>query len=317
MYSLAHDIRVGNYRLGLVEKVDIHRSVELLADTATINLPESEYNQRLELEKRIKRGDPVDIFLGYKETGLVLEFSGYVQRVSTDKRSTTLICEDELFSFRKAIPNKLFKKISLKKLLEELTNAIGGGYSISCSYEWVYDKFVWHNATAYDALKKIQEECGADVYLKGKELHIHPPAEKMGKTVKYDFALNVESANLSYKTAEDKKIQVVVKALLPDGKVREVELGTTGGDKVEVKCPTSDLASMKKRGEAELLRRTYDGYDGSITTWLVPYIEPSDAVELHDEDYSEQDGAYFVTSVKTSFSSSGGKREITLGFRLS
>ena len=66
MYSLTHDIRIGDYRLGLVEKVDIHRSVELLADTATITLPESEYNQRLELEKRIKRGDRVDIFLGYK-----------------------------------------------------------------------------------------------------------------------------------------------------------------------------------------------------------------------------------------------------------
>lgn len=110
---------------------------------------------------------------------------------------------------------------------------------------------------------------------------------------------------------------MVVKALLPDGKVRQVEVGTTGGDKVEGKCPTSDEASMRRRGESELLRRTYDGYDGTITGWLIPECKPSDTVTLHDEDYPEQDGSYFVRSVKTSFSSQGGKREITLGFRLS
>lgn len=316
MLTMIHDIQVGEHRLGLLEKVEIHSSVELLADTAIITLPASEYNKRLRIERELHRGDSVIIRLGYEETGLVEEFAGYLQRISTDKGSLTLYCEDELFLFRKPVPNKSYKRVSLRTMLEDLCKAIGN-YDLSCSYDWTYDKFVWHNATAYDVLSKVREECGADIYLVGKTLHVHPPAESIGKEHYYDFSLNVETAELSYKRAEDKKLQVVVKALLPDGKVREVEVGSTGGDKVEIKSPTSDEASMRLRGEAELLRRSYDGYDGSITTWLVPECKAGDSAKLRDEDYPEQDGVYFVTSVKTSFSSGGGKREITLGFRLS
>lgn len=317
MYTMNYDIRLGDYRLGMLDKVEVHRSVELLADTATITLPASEYNRRLEVESRIKRGDKVSIAFGYEEVGIVQEFEGYIQRISSDKGSLTIYCEDELFAFRKAVPDEVFKKIPLKSLLERLTNALGEGYSVSCSYEWTYDKFVFHKATAYDVLKKVQEECGADIYLLGKVLHVHPPGEVLGKERFYDFALNVEKCELSYQRAEDKKLQIVVKALLPDGKVREVELGTAGGDKIELKSPTSDEASMRRRGEAELLRRSYDGYEGTITTWLVPECQPSDTAVLRDKEYPEKDGAYFVRSVKTTFSASGGKREITLGFRLS
>lgn len=317
MYTMAYDIRVGDYALGMLDKVEVHKSVELLADTATITLPASEHNRRLEIEQHIKRGDKIAVRFGYLETGLELEFEGYVQRISSDKGSLTLYCEDELFVFRKAIPDEVFKKVPLKTILERCTNALGEGYEVSSSYEWTYDKFTFHKATAFDVLKKVQEESGADIYLIGKTLHVHPPGEVVGKERFYDFELNVEECELSYRRAEDKKLQVVVKALLPDGKVREIELGTSGGDKIEVKSPTSDEASMRRRGESELLRRTFDGYDGTISTWLIPQCLPGDTAVLHDREYPEKDGEYFVRAVKTSFSKEGGKREITLGFRLS
>lgn len=317
MYTMQYDIRVGDFQLGMLEKVEIHRSVELLADTATITLPASEYNHRLRIEDKVHRGDSVSIRLGYEEIGLALEFEGYLQRISTDGGSITLYLEDELFSFRKAIPNAVHKQIPLKALLRKLCDAVGEGYEVACSYEWTYDKFVIHSATAFDVLKKVQEESGADIFLRGKTLHVHPPGEVIGKERHYDFRYNIEKSDLSYKRAEDKKIQVIVKALLPDGKVREIEVGTTGGDKVELKSPTSDEASMRRRAESELLRRSFDGYEGTITTWLTPECYPSDIAHLRDEDYPEKDGAYFVRSVKTAFSREGGKREITLGFRLS
>lgn len=103
---------------------------------------------------------------------------------------------------------------------------------------------------------------------------------------------------------------------MPDGKVKEVEVGTPGGEKKEVKCATSDLASMKARGETELKRRNYDGYEGSITGWLIPECVPGDTVKLHDGDYPKKDGEYFVQAVTTEFSESGGKRKIELGFRV-
>ena len=184
-------------------------------------------------------------------------------------------------------------------------------------YSWTYNKFVINNATGYDVLKKVQEECGADIYLQDDTLHIHPPGEKVGVECFYDFSMNVEEDNLTYHRAEDKKIQVVVKALMPDGTVKEIETGSTGGDKIEIKCATNDEASMKARGELEVKRRSFDGYEGSITGWLIPVCRPGDSVTLHDADYPYKDGCYFVTAVTTEFGKSGGKRKINLGFRLS
>lgn len=314
---MRYDIQVGGYRLGMLEKVEISRSVELLADTAVITLPAAEYNVALDVESKIRRGDSVVISLGYEETGMVEEFRGWVQRVGTDSGAITLECEDDLFKFRVGLKDQQKTGISLKDLLKLVVDGIGGGYDIDCSYSWTYEKFVINSATGFDVLKKVQEESGADIYIQGKTLHVHAPGEKVGKDVIYDFALNVQSCDLTYRRADERKVQVIVKAVMPDGKVKERHYGSTGGDKVTVKCATSDDASMKLRGESEHKRLTFDGYDGSITTWMVPYIQPGDCADLHDVDYEYKNGRYYVRAVKTEFGSSGGTREIELGFRLS
>ena len=317
MYTLDFEVKIGEFYLGMVESITIHKSVELLADTCEIVLPAARLNKALEVEEQIKRGDEVSVSIGYKEVGIKEEFKGYLQRISTDGGSIKLFCEDDLFQFRKDLPNEELKKISLSDLLSKVVKGIGKNYKVDCSYTWVYDKFVIRDATGYDVLKKVQEECGADIYLKDGVLHIHPPGEVVGKERFYDFAVNIEEAELSFRRAEDKKVKVVVKAILPDGKVKEIEVGSTGGEKVEVKCHASDTASMKARGEAEVKRRTFDGYDGSITTWLIPECNPGDTASIHDGDYTYKDGTYFVRSVTTEFSEGGGKRKVELGYRLS
>lgn len=317
MYTLDFEVKIGEFYLGMVDSIIIHKSVELLADTCEIVLPAARLNKALEIEEQIKRGDEVSVSIGYKEVGIKEEFKGYLQRISTDGGSIKLFCEDDLFQFRKDLPNEELKKISLSDLLSKVVKGIGKNYKVNCSYTWVYDKFVIRDATGYDVLKKVQEECGADIYLKDGVLHIHPPGEVVGKERFYDFAVNIEEAELSFKRAEDKKVKVVVKAIMPDGKVKEIEVGSTGGEKVEVKCHASDTASMKARGEAEVKRRTFDGFDGSITTWLIPECNPGDTASIHDGDYTYKDGTYFVRSVTTDFSEGGGKRKVELGYRLS
>lgn len=317
MYTMVYDIRVGHFKLGMLDRLVINKSVELLADTATVVLPAAEYNKALSVEKQLHRGDSVSIKIGYKESGLVEEFRGYLQSVSTDSGSITLNMEDDLYTLRKGIPNETHKRVKLSELLALVLTAAGSSLEINCDYEWTYEKFVIHTATAYDVLKKVQEECGADIYIQNNTLHIHPPGAVIGQNRLYDFSLNVEECDLIYRHAEDRKFKVVVKATMPDGKVKELEVGSTGGDKITVKSPTSDEASMKLRGEAELKRRSFDGYEGGITTWLIPECIPGDTAELKDRDYPEKDGRYFVKSVTTEFSKDGGKRRVELGFKLS
>ena len=255
---MRYDIRVGNYRVGMLEKVEINRSVELLADTATITLPAAEYNTALDVESKIKRGDKVTITLGYEETGMVEEFAGWVQRIGTDNGAITIECEDDLFKFRIGLEDQQKTDIKLEDLLKLVVKGIGGGYKIDCSYSWTYEKFTINSATGFDVLKKVQEESGADIYIQGDTLHVHPPGQTVGKDIIYDFAQNVQSCNLNYRRADERKVQVVVKAVTPDGKVKERHYGPTGADKVEVKCATSDDASMKLRGESERKRLTFE-----------------------------------------------------------
>jgi len=316
MFTMRFDITVGDWRLGMVEKVEVRRSVEQLSDTAIITLPGAEYNVALDVEQKIHRGDRVVINLGYEEVGMVQEFEGWLQRIGTDNGAIILECEDDLFLFRKAIPDAQLKNVTLDSLLDLVITGIGGGFKVDCSYKWTYEKFVINSSTGFDVLKKVQEESGADIYIEGDTLHIHGPGEKVGDTVIYDFFQNVQDCDLTYRRTEDRRVRVVVKALLPDGKVKEREYGTTGGDSVTVRCATSDDASMKLRGESEHKRLTFDGYDGNIVTWLVPYIKPGDTAELHDRDYQYKDGSYYVKAVETTFSASGGTRTVELGYRL-
>lgn len=178
-------------------------------------LPGARYNVALDVEKKLKRGDKVSIKLGYRETGLETEFEGWVQRISTDGGSVKLICEDDLFLFRKTLKSEVLQKVTLKKLLEHVVEGCGLEMKVNCSYEWTYAKFVINNATGYDVLKKVQEECGADIYVQEGTLEVHAPGEKVGKERYYDFGLNVESEDLTYRNAADKKVQVVVKANMP------------------------------------------------------------------------------------------------------
>lgn len=317
MLTMQYDIQVGKYRIGMLDKVEIHKSVELLSDTATITLPGAQYNVALDVEQLLMRGDTVTIRLGYAEVGLVTEFTGYLQRIGADGGNITLECEDALYKFRKSLVNEVVTNISITQLLEKVVAGIGMYYTIDCTYDWTYNKFVINNATGFDVLKKVQEESGADIYLTEGVLHVHAPGEKVGVERLYDFARNIEESDLVYRKMEDKKVCVVVKASMPDGSVKEIEVGSTGGDKISIKSPTTDIASMQSRGEAEVKRHTFDGYDGSITTWLVPECVPGDSAGIHDPDYPCKDGKYFVRSVTTTFGSDGGKRKIELGFRLS
>ncbi len=316
MFTLQFDIHIGDYTLGLLDKVEIRKSVEVLCDTATITLPAAIYNQALSVEDKVHRGDKVTIRLGYKETGLVEEFSGYVRKISTDGGSITLECEDELYQTRKSLRNEVLQNVTVQALLEHVIKECGLTLKLDNSYTWTYSQFAINYATGLDVLKKIQEECGADIYIKDGTLHVHPPGAITGKEHIYDFACNIEKEDLTYRLASDKKVLIVVKSTMPDGTVKEVEVGATGGEKVEVRCADPSPSAMKQRGEAEHRRRTYDGYEGSITGWLVPVCNPSDSVIINDYDYEQKNGAYFVQAVTTTFSKDGGKRKVELGFRI-
>lgn len=311
------DITIGKYSLQMLDAVKIRRSVEQLADTAEIVLPGLRFGKALEVEDRIARGDRVMIRLGYDGT-LEAEFAGYLQNISINGGNITLECEDELFNFRVSIPDRELVNVSLRQLVRHVADAVGGGYSVDCDYDFKYDKFVIQNATGFDVLNKVQEETLANIYLKEQTLHIHPAYTGVGQTVAYDFAANIETDDLTWMRADERRYEVHVEGIAKDGKRVEATVGTTGGDRRSVKVyGVTDPETLKRRGGEELKRLVYNGYEGSITGWLKPYVDAGWSAEIRDEDYPERKGKYFVSAVETEFSNAGGVRKIELGAKLS
>lgn len=318
MYRMSHDIVIGGQRLRLLEKVVIKRSVENLADTATITLPAYVLGRPIELGNKIQDGDGVNIALGY-DGETKMEFSGYVDDIYIGKDGIEIRCMDELWRFKNtSLKDEVLKAPRLKDVLESICQQVDPQIKINCDYDIDYEKFTIFKATAYDVLTKIHEEIKADIYFDNGELHLHPPYSVVNqKMVKLDFARNIETSDLKYIRAKDQKIEVEVTIKKPDGKKHTETYGSTGGKKVSIIAQSESKEEAKQLAENEYNARCFDGYDGSVTGWLLPYVQPAMAISLHDEDLPDRDGKYYVVATETTFSKSGGQRKITLGRRLS
>lgn len=314
---MSWNIKIGGYRLKMVEKVSIKRSVELLADTATVTLPATVFNKTISIEDKIKVGDAVEIELGYNDD-LKTEFKGYLKSIKTDGGSLTLELEDDIYLFRKSVKDEEMKDASVKKILENICSQVGG-FSVSCDYDFTYDKFVINNATGYDVLKKIQDEASPNIYLKDKVLHVHPQYAEIFGEARYDFGKNIEreGTDLKYKSEDERKFLIVVEGTDETGATVSVEKGTTGGDKMTLKLPgVSSKSSLEQKAQSVLDQKVYTGYEGSFQSWLIPYVDAGYKVAITDPDYEVKNGTYYVISVETTFSKDGGVRKVTLGKRL-
>ena len=319
-FNLDWQITVGSFALTLLESVEVHKSVDLLADTCRITLPGANYGRALQVEDQLKRGDAVKVLLGY-DGKLETEFEGYLLNVSTDDGGITLNCEDALFLMRIGVADKSFTAVTVQGIAQYLIAQTGADVELSCTLPIGYSKFVIHQATAYDVLKKLQEETAGNIFMRWNaetqkwQLNIHPPYQEVIGRVKYSFQQNIETSSLKYVRSEDKKIEVVVESVQPDGQKKEERFGTSGGEKVTIKPGRLNDASLKQRAETEYLLRMTDGYEGDVAGWLIPVVVPGFAATIEDEDYEYKDGTYYVNAVTTMVSAAGGERKVQLGFK--
>lgn len=323
MYQLQHNITFDNagrkFKLQLLHSVEIKTSSENLVDTAIIILPESVFNSVLNFEDKIGRGTKVTIELGYDQN-LVTEFVGFIVDVVNNGGTLSINCEDALFLFRKSVPDKVFKPAPVRDVLQYLIDQIDPSYKLvmDADYGITYEKFTVYQAEGYDVLKKIQEELKANIYFDTakKELHFKAPFKEEGGVVKYDMSKNVETSSLEFKKSSERKLEVTVESTSTDGTLKQVVVGTPGGEKINMKVGAMSEGDMRKVAETALNQRNADRYEGNITTWLVPFVAPTFRAKFKDLDYPKQDGAYYVKSVDTSFSDGGGKRTVTFGIKL-
>lgn len=323
-----------------VTSVRVSHSVENLVSTATIELPSTCYKKKLKSSQRVSKGQSVSIYLGYDDAN-VLEFEGYVAKVSEKGGGIEVECEDVMFFFRQtAMDNKELGNPSVKDVLLEViakvnaTGVLDGPLSLDCGLNYKYDKFVFQNASAFDVLKKVQDETHACIYIDDwGQLCVRPRyIDVNGSDVRYSFQRNIckDGLSLTWRDSRTTKLLVEVQG---KGKVETtgkdgkktvlkqttvvVSAGEVGGDKITEKITgITDKKTLQSIAEDMYRHKNYTGFEGSFGTWLRPVAHAGDFAILRDEEDPSRDGKYYITSVDTVFSSAGGKRTIKLGHKV-
>lgn len=323
MFVMTHEIKIDGKIIPLITAVSVKMDVTQLANTATIELPATAFKRRLAQVADIRRGQRVEIRLGYDDRN-ELEFSGYVNR-RTDKDGGMIVeCEDAMFLFRQTtMRNQEFVNPTMKSLLGKVAQAVGG-IKVDTKLDYSYEKFVFQNASAFDVLKKIQEETKAHIYLTTDNvLHVEPQyIEKSSKVVKYSFQSNIcrDGLNLTWKDTTENPLIVEVEGTgKMNGKVTKVTVtsGKAGGDRIKEKIRgIVDKKTLQSIADDMLASRNHTGFEGSFGAWLRPFVTAGDFVELIDDEDGTRNGKYYVKSVETTFDSGGGKRKINLGHRV-
>lgn len=313
MYVMGWNIRIGRYRLRTIESVNIRHSVETLSDMAEIVLPATVFNKAIDVEDKLSIGDDVEICLGY-DNDLMTEFKGYLKSIKTDDGSLTLECEDGIYLWDHAVNDTEYKEITLQDLLSDVAAQIDPAFVVDCKFDYTYDTFTTFHTTGHEVLKKVQEETKANIYFTGGTLHVMPQyAETSGRTVVFDFARNIERAELKYRSMKDRDLEVQVVLNLPDGTNVEKKVGKSGGKSIKRVVSGVSKTQLNAIAENEYNSLCYNGYEGWFTGWLVPFVEPGDVVWLIDADYEYKEGKYYVLATEIDFSREGGKRNVSLG----
>lgn len=315
MFVLEAEITIGEFRFKTIHDVEITKSVDELADTAVIKLPTKfivrQSGEEKFTEEAIKPGDPVKIILGYDGKYSGLEFEGYVKKISP-KIPLEIHCEDAIWLLRRKNISKSWKKTDLQEVLKEVVS--GTGLKLAKNLPQIeLEKWIIRNANGTQVLQKLKEEFGLSIFINDdNELYCGLKAgTNIGEVVKYDLNYNLVENNLEFKTQDERKIKVRYIYQAPDNKKTTVEVGDPDGElRTYHTSVVSSKAKLQEMGEAELEKLKYDGYEGNITSFLIPYATRGMKAVFINEEHQNREGSYFISKVVVKYGTGGARREV-------
>jgi hypothetical protein len=322
MFVLKSEIKIGDFTFRSVTEVEITKSVEDLSDTATIKMPSKfkikQNGEQKYTEEAIKVGDKVSILLGYENQYEGVEFTGFITSVGS-KIPLEIKCEDAMWLLRRKNINKAFNtKTELKTILQEVVS--GTEIQLSSKIpQFGIDKFIIQNANGTQVLQKLKEDFGLSVYLddEGKLYAGLQQLNNVLQQVLYDLNYNIVENNLEYKSADQKRIKVKYSCRDKANKLIKIELGDDDGEVREMKLENVyDESKLKELAEAALKSVKYEGFEGSVKSFLIPFATRGMAAVIKDKEHTKRDGKYFIKKVVTSFGTSGSRRDVTISNKL-
>ncbi|PKP26197.1 MAG: hypothetical protein CVU03_05020 [Bacteroidetes bacterium HGW-Bacteroidetes-2] len=292
-------------------EVRIRSSFKYLTDTATITMARRvKLFDKQRVREVFRAGDPVKIELGYNYD-YITEFEGYIARVS-DHIPIIIECEDEMWKL-KQLPVHISKETVM---LDSFLKEIAPGYEVDADTIAIGSvRFV--NSTVAQVLDEIKSKFGLYSYMKGKMLVTgkYYADDTDEPYVPVHLERDVATNNLSFRHANDLRVQIKAISTLSSGQKLDVTVGDEGG---EVRQLTyfniGDTATLKRLAEEDLQKYRVDRFDGSIAMFGRPYVRHGLKVALESGIYPERNGRYYVEATDVGvFANAQYRRIVTLG----
>ncbi|MDY3522033.1 late control protein, partial [Riemerella anatipestifer] len=280
MFVLTSKIEIGNFVFNSITEVEVMKSVEELSNTAKIKMP-SKFRVRQngefkKVEEAIKVGDKVKITLGYERRYEGVEFMGFVTSIGS-KIPLEIKCEDAIWLLRRKNINKAFnQKTTLKEILKEVVKDTSVELSDKIPHVPI-EKMVIRNNNGAKVLQDLKQNLGISIYLddEGKLYAGLEQVNNIGKEVLYDLNYNLVENNLEYKSADQKRLKVRYTYIDKKNKKKSIEVGDQDGElRTFHTSVLSDEKKMRELANAEMQKLKYDGFEGSVKTFLIPFATP-------------------------------------------
>lgn len=322
MFVLTSEIKIGQFTFRSISEVEIIKSIEELSDTATIKMPSKfivrQNGEEKLVENALKVGDKVSIKLGYEEKYEGVEFIGFVVAIGS-KIPLEIKCEDAMWLLRrKNITHAFNDKTPLKTILQKVVENTEIELSDKIPNVEV-EKFIIRNANGTQVLQKLKEHLALSIYLddEGKLYAGLEQLNNLHKEAIYDLNYNLVENNLEYKTAEQKRLRIKYTYMDSKNKKKSVEVGDKDGElRTFHTSIISDEKKMEEMAHAEMQKLKYDGFEGSVKSFLIPFSTNGMTAVIKDKEHPNREGKYFIKKVVTSFGSNGARREISISNKL-
>lgn len=324
MYILDGKVEIGDYTFNAVHGIEITKSVDELSDTAVVKLPTRfkirQNGVQKYTEEAINVGDKVTITLAYEGKYSGVEFTGFVKKISP-KIPIEIHCEDAMWLLRRKNINKSWGKTSIKEVVREVIKDTPLQMSRYMKDQDIpLDKWIVRNANGAQVLESFRKDLAQTVFIddEGKLYVGLQQLTNIGQTVVYDLNYNLVENNLEFKSSNERRIKIKYNYMNPGTNKKEsIEIGDADGEQREFTTSVvSDKKQLEAMANAELKKLKYDGFDGDVVSFLIPYATRGMKAKLIDEKHLNREGNYFIKKVVTTFDTGGARRKVTLGNRL-
>lgn len=321
MFILDAKIEIGQYVFRSVNDVEITKSFAELGDTAIIKLPTNFTVRQSGIdefaENAIKIGDKVVVTLAYEGKYSGVEFTGYVKKISP-KIPLEIHCEDAMWLLRRKTIKKSWEKTSLKEILKEVVKDTPIELSKNIQ-DITLDKWIIQNANGAQVLASLRNDLLLSAFIddEGKLYCGLEQLTNIGQSVVYDLNYNLVENNLSFRSKEDRRIRLKYTYIGGDNKKKSIEIGDSDGEERTYHTSViSDQIILKKMAVSELAKLKYDGFDGDVVSFLIPYATRGMKAIIIDKEHPKREGNYFINKVVTTFGTGGARRKVTIGNKL-